>query len=101
VKSVRGYDSVGRYGGEEFVVVMPGCDRAWIDLNAERVRAAVDDGPVVAENSEVPVTVSIGAAVVANGTTTESQLLASADRALYRAKEIGRNRTVLADLVLT
>jgi two-component system, cell cycle response regulator len=101
VKSVRGYDSVGRYGGEEFVVVMPGCDRAWIDLNAERVRSAVDDGPVLAENSEVPVTVSIGAAVVANGTTTESQLLASADRALYRAKEIGRNRTVLADLVLT
>jgi len=99
-KAVRGYDSVGRYGGEEFVVVMPGCGRDQIDQNAERVRAAVDNGPVLAGERQVPVTVSIGAAVIANGTTSDTEMLAAADRALYRAKEIGRNRTVLSDLVL-
>jgi two-component system, cell cycle response regulator len=98
-RSVRGYDSVGRYGGEEFVVVMPGCTRDQIDQSAERVRAAVDDGPVLAGESQVLVTVSIGAAVVSNSATSDSQILAAADGALYRAKEIGRNRTVLADLL--
>jgi two-component system, cell cycle response regulator len=100
-RSVRGYDSVGRYGGEEFVVVMPDCNRTQIDQNAERVRAAVDDGPIMVGDSRVLVTVSIGAAVIANGAASDSHILAAADRALYRAKEIGRNRTVLADLVLS
>ncbi|MGC2404426.1 MAG: diguanylate cyclase [Acidobacteriaceae bacterium] len=99
--SVRGYDSVGRYGGEEFVVVMPGCTREQIDQSAERVRAAVDDGPVLVDESKIFVTVSIGAGVVTNGSTSDSQILAAADRALYRAKEIGRNRTVLADLAVS
>lgn len=99
-KSVRGYDSVGRYGGEEFVVVMPGCSREQIDQGAERVRAAVDNGPILIGESQAFVTVSIGAAVIANGSTSDTEILAAADRALYRAKEIGRNRTVLADLVL-
>jgi two-component system, cell cycle response regulator len=98
-KSVRGYDSVGRYGGEEFVVVMPGCSREQIDHSAERVRAAVDDGPIIAGDTRIPVTVSIGAAVVMERSTSDSEILAAADRALYRAKEIGRNRTVLAHLM--
>jgi two-component system, cell cycle response regulator len=99
--SVRGYDLVGRYGGEEFVVVMPECTREQIDQNAERVRAAVDNGPIVVDESQIPVTVSIGAAVSPNASTTDSQILAAADRALYRAKEIGRNRMVMADLIAT
>ncbi len=98
-RAVRGYDSVGRYGGEEFVIVLPGCSRAQIDQGAERVRAAVDDGPVLISESKVSVTVSIGAAVIANGSVSDSEMLAAADNALYRAKAIGRNRTVLSDLV--
>ena len=45
-KAVRSYDSVGRYGGEEFVIVLPSCSREQVDQGAERVRAAVDNGPV-------------------------------------------------------
>jgi two-component system cell cycle response regulator len=99
IKAVRSYDSVGRYGGEEFVIVLPGCSREQIDLGAERVRSAVDNGPILVNESNVSVTVSIGAAVTANGSTTDMEILAAADVALYRAKEIGRNRTVLSDLV--
>ncbi len=99
VKAVRGYDSVGRYGGEEFVIVLPGCNREQIRLGAERVRSAVDNGSILMNDFSIPVTVSIGAAVKIHGLTSETEMLAAADDALYRAKEIGRNRTVLSDLV--
>jgi two-component system, cell cycle response regulator len=98
-KAVRSYDSVGRYGGEEFVIVLPGCSREQVDQGAERVRAAVDDGPVRVGESQIAVTVSIGAAVTAHGAISEKEILAAADVALYRAKEIGRNRTVVSDFV--
>jgi two-component system, cell cycle response regulator len=102
VKAVRGYDSVGRYGGEEFVIVLPGCSRDQIEHGAERIRSAVDDAPIVAKESTVAVTVSIGAAVTSegeHGLISDTEMLAAADSALYRAKRIGRNRTVLSDFV--
>ena len=89
-KAVRSYDSVGRYGGEEFVIVLPGCSRDQVDQGAERVRAAVDNGPVWVNESQVPVTVSIGAAVTTHAGISEKEILAAADAALYQAKE---NRT--------
>jgi diguanylate cyclase (GGDEF)-like protein len=97
MKAVRGYDSVGRYGGEEFVIVLPGCSREQIDHSAERIRSAVDNGPIVVNDSKVSVTVSIGAAVTTvakHGFISDTEMLAAADSALYRAKKIGRNRTV-------
>jgi two-component system cell cycle response regulator len=100
-KAVRSYDSVGRYGGEEFVVVLPGCSREQVDHGAERVRAAVDNGPVWVNEAQVPVTVSIGAAVTTHGGISEKEMLAAADVALYQAKRIGRNRTVVSDFVST
>jgi two-component system, cell cycle response regulator len=102
IRAVRGYDSVGRYGGEEFVIVLPGCDREQIEHGAERIRAAVDSGPIVANDSKVSVTVSIGAAVTTvekHGLISDTEMLAAADSALYRAKKIGRNRTILSDFV--
>jgi two-component system cell cycle response regulator len=98
-QAVRSYDSVGRYGGEEFVIVLPGCNREQVDQGAERVRAAVDNGPVRVNESQIAVTISIGAAVTTHGGISEKDLLAAADAALYRAKEIGRNRTVVSDFV--
>jgi diguanylate cyclase (GGDEF)-like protein len=103
IKAVRGYDSVGRYGGEEFVIVLPGCSREQIDHGAERIRSAVDDGPIVVNESKVSVTVSIGAAVTTvtkHGLISDTEMLAAADSALYRAKKIGRNRTVLSDFAV-
>jgi diguanylate cyclase (GGDEF)-like protein len=102
IHAVRGYDSVGRYGGEEFVIVLPGCTREQIEHGAERIRSAVDDGPIAAHGSAVSVTVSIGAAVTTveqHGLISDTEMLAAADSALYRAKKIGRNRTVLSDFV--
>ena len=99
-KAVRTYDSLGRYGGEEFLIVLPGCSKDQVDQGAERVRSAVDGGPILLNGIEIAVTVSIGAAVTRLGPNAEAELLSRADAALYRAKQIGRNRTVLADLVL-
>jgi two-component system, cell cycle response regulator len=100
VHAVRGYDSVGRYGGEEFLIVLPGCSRDQIDQGAERIRCAVDGGPLHFDGLTIPVTVSIGAAVATGAAVSDLEILAAADAALYRAKRAGRNRTVLSDLVL-
>lgn len=100
IHAVRGYDAVGRYGGEEFLIVLPGCGRDQIDQGAERVRCAVDGGALLVEGLSISVTVSIGAAVATGTTTSDLEILAAADAALYRAKRAGRNRTVLSDLVL-
>jgi two-component system, cell cycle response regulator len=101
LKAVRAYDSVGRYGGEEFLVVLPGCTREQINQGSERIRSAVDSGPIQLDGETIPVTVSIGAAVSTQDAISKTKLLAAADAALYRAKEIGRNRAVLSDLVFS
>jgi two-component system cell cycle response regulator len=98
---VRAYDSVGRYGGEEFLIVLPGCTREQINQGSERVRSAVDSGPIMLDGRPITVTVSIGAAVTTRAVVSETAMLAAADAALYRAKDIGRNRTVLSDLVFS
>jgi len=91
VNSVRSYDSVGRYGGEEFLVVLPGCGKEAIVESAERIRVAIADTPIWADNREVPVTVSVGA-FTATCSESLQEMLRAADAALYRAKRAGRNR---------
>jgi diguanylate cyclase (GGDEF)-like protein len=91
--SVRPQDAVGRYGGEEFLVVLPGTAAPAAGEIAERIRAAVASAPVESAGRAIPVTVSIGTAtLVASRPLDAAGLIAAADRALYEAKKKGRNR---------
>lgn len=97
---LRAYDVVGRYGGEEFLLIAPGAGSpAECDL-FERVRRSVAAAPVSTEAGAISVTVSIGVASV-RGKGSAEVLLASADAALYQAKADGRNRVRYAAEVAT
>jgi two-component system cell cycle response regulator len=90
---LRSYDLVGRYGGEEFLLVLPASSIANAMQVGERVRAAVAAEPVRVGEISVHATVSIGATAVEGGAeATADDLIQAADAALYRAKAAGRNR---------
>jgi diguanylate cyclase (GGDEF)-like protein len=90
--AVRDCDSVGRYGGEEFLLVLPGCDGPAGLQVAERVRLRVARTPVQAGDEAVPITVSLGLAFSRRADVEPEALIQAADEALYRAKAAGRNR---------
>jgi two-component system cell cycle response regulator len=88
--AVRHYDAIGRYGGEEFLIVLPGIDTRRSCKIAERLRIQVAREPYFVMEREIRVTLSIGIAV-SNGSRNTESLLQAADEALYRAKARGRN----------
>lgn len=92
--SVRSYDSIGRYGGEEFLIILPGTDLYSGAAQAERIRAAVASAPYdVGGGDLLHVTCSVGLTSSAAGEMVLSDsLIRQADAALYAAKEQGRNR---------
>jgi diguanylate cyclase (GGDEF)-like protein/putative nucleotidyltransferase with HDIG domain len=93
-QGVREWDVVARIGGEEFCVVAPGLDSEdAVAALGERLRKAVADRPVsLADGVTIPITISVGAAMVANGSGSAEHAIDFADRALYAAKRHGRNR---------
>ncbi|WP_165220269.1 PleD family two-component system response regulator [Affinirhizobium pseudoryzae] len=96
--TVRGADLGCRYGGEEFVVVMPDTDGAAAAMIAERLRDIIERTPFALPGTDVAlnITASLGIATNVPGVETPEQLLKQADRALYEAKNSGRNRVVAA-----
>jgi diguanylate cyclase (GGDEF)-like protein len=93
--SLRPYDSVGRYGGEEFLVALPGCTVETTVPIAERLRKSIGGQAVVSGNDAIHVTVSLGVCEW-QAHMELKDLLRNADLALYRAKDSGRNRVVVA-----
>jgi two-component system, cell cycle response regulator len=94
-KSVRGIDLACRYGGEEFVVVMPDTEGHIGEKVAERIRASIEQTPFrIGGRTELNVTISVGVAMLEPPHDTVATLMKRADMALYEAKRGGRNRVV-------
>ncbi len=94
--ALRPADLIGRYGGEEFLVILPATDRDEARAVAERLRQAIAVLPPDWAAGAAPLTLSGGIAIAEGGVVDLNDLLACADRALYRAKEGGRNRMEFA-----
>jgi len=88
---LRQHDIFGRYGGEEFSVLLPETDLQGALALAERLREVTANLPFETDNGEVSITISVGAARIKRTTTGLMQLLSEADKAQYRAKDKGRN----------
>ncbi len=93
---VREVDHLARFGGEEFLALLPGASLAAAQPLAERLRGCLDAEPLVVDSASVPLSVSIGVAQWADATEDVSRLLVRADAALYQAKVQGRNCVVTA-----
>jgi diguanylate cyclase (GGDEF)-like protein len=93
-KSLRQADIVGRWGGEEFRVLLPDVSAARLRYLAERCRVLVESSRAMVDNKPVSVTISIGATLVAKRDSAESAIK-RADRFMYFSKSRGRNQTAI------
>jgi len=98
LSQVRAYDSIGRYGGEEFLVILPDCGVQCAAAFAERIRQRVSQQPFNTSEGLIPVTLSLGVAVTCrDARLSVVDLVKSADQALYHAKGNGRNRVEIQE----
>jgi diguanylate cyclase (GGDEF)-like protein len=99
VDAVRLHDAVGRYGGEEFLVVLSGCGAESLKDRAEHVRQSISRLPIQTQSGPISVSLSIGATTIedCDPSLPVEPFLKQADDALYRAKDAGRNQVVYAE----
>jgi len=88
---LRQGDALGRYGGEEFLVVLPGAGAANAEVVAERIRDHVQETPMLVSGTRIGLTLSVGIAALDDEVLTPDDLIERADAALYRSKSAGRN----------
>jgi diguanylate cyclase (GGDEF)-like protein len=93
---LRAYDALGRYGGEEFLIILPGSDQENALRQAERLRHSISEVSMDVPEGSIPVTASIGVAVTGTNEFDPGRLIKAADLALYQAKALGRNRAEAA-----
>jgi diguanylate cyclase (GGDEF)-like protein len=93
---LRASDVLGRWGGDEFLAILPGISKKALANALERCRALVARSTVPVRDSEIHVTISSGAAIVVPGDSQET-LLSRADEHLYKSKQSGRNRASLSE----
>jgi diguanylate cyclase (GGDEF)-like protein len=93
-RTLRMEDVFGRYGGDEFALAVRGIERTGIETLAERMRSSVQD-MALGGGGELKITISLGVAMLGLHHADVDALIADADKALYRAKELGRNRVVM------
>lgn len=94
-EGIRQIDLVGRYGGEEFSIILAETGRDQASFIAERIRQAIESRNISVYDENLKVTVSIGISVLSDSYKTASTLIDTADKALYQAKEAGRNKVCI------
>ncbi|WP_227510302.1 GGDEF domain-containing protein [Marinobacter excellens] len=95
--SIRQSDSAGRYGGEEFGIILPETDAENARLICERIRESIEKSTVETSAGNITYTISMGIAQLTDEPENYMQWMQKADEALYAAKESGRNRVVVAE----
>jgi diguanylate cyclase (GGDEF)-like protein len=92
-KNVRGQDSIARWGGEEFIILLPYTDISDASVVAEKIRAAVENAPLMLNNITIHCTITLGIASIKDFDSFED-CVSHADMMLYKGKESGRNRVM-------
>jgi diguanylate cyclase (GGDEF)-like protein len=98
-ETLRSIDTAGRYGGEEFLIILDNTGEQEAEQTAERIRKAVEESRITRDGKTIQVTISIGVATICDMVSMDDgQLIGIADKALYEAKQQGRNRIVVATI---
>lgn len=96
-KEIRGVDFLGRYGGEEFIIILPDCNiQSGVEI-AKRIQDSLTENSFMVEGRDLKITLSIGLSMLTNESESFEQLISKADKAMYVAKGKGRNRIEVSE----
>lgn len=94
-QSLRKVDTLGRYGGEEFLIVLPSVDKEMLEIITERLRQSIILHPFVYQDQSIPFTISIGATIMDDRLMSVKDYIVRSDQALYESKNTGRNKITI------